>query len=104
MPLTVTPLTPVFCAEIAGVDIRKPLDDATFAKIRAAFDDHSILVFPGQPMNDEQQIAFSERFGRIERSYGVNPGAGFVRIALVAGTAECVEAAERVAAFCQTLQ
>jgi alpha-ketoglutarate-dependent 2,4-dichlorophenoxyacetate dioxygenase len=76
MPLTVTPLTPVFCAEISGVDIRKPLDDATFAKIRAAFDDYSILVFPGQRMNDAQQIAFSERFGRIERSGGVNPGAG----------------------------
>jgi alpha-ketoglutarate-dependent 2,4-dichlorophenoxyacetate dioxygenase len=76
MPLTVTPLTAVFCAEITGVDIRKPLDDAIFAKIRAAFDDYSILVFPGQMMNDEQQIAFSERFGRIERSGGVNPGAG----------------------------
>lgn len=76
MPLTVTPLTPVFCAEITGVDITKPLDDATFAKIRSAFDNHSILIFPDQPMNDVQQIAFSERFGRIERSGGVNPGAG----------------------------
>lgn len=76
MPLTVTPLTPVFCAEITGVDITKPLDDATFAKIRSAFDNHSILIFPDQPMNDAQQIAFSERFGRIERSGGVNPGAG----------------------------
>jgi len=27
MPLTVTPLTPVFCAEVTGVDITKPLDD-----------------------------------------------------------------------------
>lgn len=76
MPLTVTPLTPVFCAEIAGVDIRKPLDDATFAEIRAAFDDYSILVFPDQPMTDDEQVAFSARFGRIERSAGVNPGAG----------------------------
>ena len=38
MPLTVTPLTPVFCAEVTGVDITKPLDDATFAAIRKAFD------------------------------------------------------------------
>ena len=30
---------------------------------------------------------------------GVNPGAGFVRIALVASTAECTEAAHRIAAF-----
>jgi alpha-ketoglutarate-dependent 2,4-dichlorophenoxyacetate dioxygenase len=76
MPLTVTPLTPVFCAEVTGVDITKPLDDATFAAIRTAFDDHGVLIFPNQPMNDAQQIAFSERFGRLEVSKGVNPGSG----------------------------
>jgi N-succinyldiaminopimelate aminotransferase len=32
---------------------------------------------------------------------GVNPGADRVRMALVAETAECVEAAERIAAFCR---
>lgn len=36
-------------------------------------------------------------------SGGVNPGAGFVRIALVANVDECVEAARRIADFCQTL-
>ena len=36
-------------------------------------------------------------------SGGINPGAGFVRIALVADTEECVEAARRIADFCQTL-
>ena len=30
---------------------------------------------------------------------GVNPGTNFVRIALVASTAECTEAAQRIAAF-----
>jgi len=34
---------------------------------------------------------------------GINPGAGFVRIALVAGLDECVEAAQRITDFCQTL-
>jgi len=32
---------------------------------------------------------------------GVNPGAGRVRMALVAPLAECVEAAERIRAFIQ---
>jgi N-succinyldiaminopimelate aminotransferase len=36
-------------------------------------------------------------------SGGVNPGAGFVRIALVADVDECVEAARRITDFCQTL-
>lgn len=76
MPLTVKPLTPVFCAEIAGVDIAKPLDEATFAEIRTAFDDHSILIFRNQPLNDDQQVAFSERFGPLERTAGVNPASG----------------------------
>jgi N-succinyldiaminopimelate aminotransferase len=31
----------------------------------------------------------------------VNPGYGYVRIALVPDTAECVEAASRIAAFCR---
>ena len=34
---------------------------------------------------------------------GTNPGSGFVRIALVAGVAECLEAAHRIAAFCKSL-
>ena len=33
---------------------------------------------------------------------GVNPGAGRVRMALVAGVDECVEAAERIKAFIQS--
>ena len=37
-------------------------------------------------------------------SQGVNPGAGRIRLALVAETAECVEAAERILAYIQTIQ
>ena len=36
-------------------------------------------------------------------AHGVNPGAGFVRIALVADLAECVEAARRIVTFAQQL-
>ncbi len=36
-------------------------------------------------------------------SDGINPGQGFVRIALVADIEECIEAAQRIADFCQTL-
>lgn len=76
MPLTVTQLTPAFGAAVSGVDITAPLDDATFAGIRAAFEDHSLLVFHGQHMNDDQQIAFSERFGPLERTVASNPARG----------------------------
>jgi len=64
--LTVTPLHPVLGAEVGGVDLTRPLDDATFARIAAAFDEHSVLVFHGQALTDEQQMAFSTRFGPLE--------------------------------------
>jgi N-succinyldiaminopimelate aminotransferase len=34
---------------------------------------------------------------------GINPGAGFVRIALVASLAECLDAAHRIRQFAQQL-
>lgn len=76
MPVTITPLTPVLGAEIGGVDLTRPLDDATFATIRAAFEEHSVLVFRDQPLDDAQQVAFSERFGPLETTVRANPAAG----------------------------
>jgi len=64
-PLTITTVHPVFAAEIGGVDLTR-LDDATFERIAVAFDDFSVLVFRGQALSDEQQMAFSERFGPLE--------------------------------------
>ena len=64
--LTVTPLHTGFAAEVAGLDLTRPLDDATFERVAVAFDDHSVLVFRGQPLSDEQQMRFSERWGPLE--------------------------------------
>ena len=44
------------------------VDAATFADIVCAFEDHSMLLFRGQPISDEEQVAFSERFGPLETS------------------------------------
>lgn len=53
-------------AEISGVDLTRPLDDTTFAEIERAFYDESVVVFRGQPITEEQHIAFSRRFGNLE--------------------------------------
>jgi alpha-ketoglutarate-dependent 2,4-dichlorophenoxyacetate dioxygenase len=74
-PLTITPLTPCFGARIDGVDVTA-LDDATFRTIREAFEEYSVLVLPGQTVDDEQQIAFSRRFGPLETTISTNPAAG----------------------------
>ena len=76
MAITVTRLTPCFAARIGGADITQPLDDATWSEIRAAFDEHSVLVFGGPGLDDEQQIAFSHRFGSLEVTRSMNPAAG----------------------------
>lgn len=59
---------PDFVATVRNVDLSRPLDDATFHEIRDAFHRYAVLVFPEQTIDDEQQIAFSERFGPLESS------------------------------------
>ena len=76
MGIVATRLTPHFAAQIDGADITSPLDDATWAEIRAAFEEHSILVFRGRTLDDETQIAFSHRFGSLEVTRSMNPAAG----------------------------
>jgi len=76
MPITIKKLHPLFCAEIGGVDTGAPMDDATFGEIRAALDEHSVLVFHDQSLDDERQIAFSRRFGPLETSGKANPATG----------------------------
>src|SRR5436189_130394 len=66
MALTITPLLPHLGARVEGVDLARPLDDAMFGVIAAAFDDRSVLVFGDQHLTDEQQMRFSERFGPLE--------------------------------------
>ena len=63
---TITPVHPCLGAEVTGADLGQPLDDAAFARIAAAFDEHSVLVFRRQHLSDEQQMAFSMRFGPLE--------------------------------------
>ena len=53
-------------AEITGVDLSQPLDDDSFAAIRKAYAEHSVIVFRDQQLTPAQQIAFSRRFGELE--------------------------------------
>jgi len=52
-------------AELIGVDLRTPVDDATFIEIRAAFLNHCVLLFRGVALTREQHVAFSKRFGEL---------------------------------------
>jgi len=62
-------ITPVFGAEVTGVDLREPLSDLDFSVIEEAFESHSLLIFPEQDLDDDAQIAFSRRFGDLEKTH-----------------------------------
>jgi len=65
--LQLKPLQPLFGAEAGGVDLRAPLDAAAVRDIEAAMDRYGVLVFRGQPLSEDQQIAFSANFGRLDQ-------------------------------------
>ena len=67
MALTLRPLHPRFGVEVLDVDVTR-VDEGTFKAIRDAFDEHSVLLFRGQRLSDEEQIAFSQRFGPLEQT------------------------------------
>jgi alpha-ketoglutarate-dependent 2,4-dichlorophenoxyacetate dioxygenase len=72
MGVSIRQLHPVFVGEVEGVDLRKPLTKEEVAAIVAGMDRYAVLVFHGQDITDEQQVAFSRNFGEIERSIGSN--------------------------------
>jgi N-succinyldiaminopimelate aminotransferase len=62
-------------------------DDIAFA--RGLLAQYNVAVLPGSLL--------------ARPAHGINPGAGRVRMALVAGVDECVEAAERIVSYCKAL-
>src|SRR5262245_3190435 len=72
MPISIRPLHPVFVGEVTSVDISRPLEPREVAAIEAGMDKYGVLVFPGQAITDEQQMAFTRNFGAIEDARGGN--------------------------------
>ena len=70
------PLHRLFGAVVEGVDVTKPIHDETFTELQNALTEFSVLVFPGQEINDAQQIAFSQRFGPLETTKVGTRGTG----------------------------
>ncbi len=75
--MDVVPLGPGFAAELRGITLTDVAsDDAAYAAARAAFEEHSVLVFRGQEVTDELQLAFSRRFGPPEVTKVGSQGTG----------------------------
>ena len=77
MPLELRTLGPGFAAEVIGAGLADVSQrDDSYAFVRAAFEEHSVLLFRGQPVTDELQLAYSKRFGPLELSKAASRGEG----------------------------
>lgn len=54
-------------AEIRGVDLSNPLSNTASDTIHQAFLNHSVLIFRNQHLEPDELVAFSKKFGPIER-------------------------------------
>ena len=66
MSISIRPLRGPFAGEVSGLDITRPIDRDAAAAIEAGMDAYAVLVFRGQHLTDEQQIAFTLNFGQLE--------------------------------------
>jgi alpha-ketoglutarate-dependent 2,4-dichlorophenoxyacetate dioxygenase len=68
MPLTIEPLHPLYAARLHGVDIRRPVDEASMDEVRQALATYAVCAIGHDaPVTNEEHIAFSARLGPLER-------------------------------------
>jgi len=73
--ITISPIEPVG-AEVSGMDLRKPQDEAILATLELEMANRGFLVFKGQGvLEPEEQIHASELWGgrKMESTHGVHP-------------------------------
>src|SRR6201995_2674094 len=63
MPVQIKQLHRHFVGEVSGGDLKKPLTPQEAADIEAGMDKYAVLIFHGQDISDEQQMAFALNFG-----------------------------------------
>jgi alpha-ketoglutarate-dependent 2,4-dichlorophenoxyacetate dioxygenase len=97
--MDVVQLGPGFAAELRGLTLADVAsDDAAYAAVRAAFEEHSVLVFRCQDVTDEIQLAFSRRFGPPEVTKVGSQGTGshFVILSTIGPDGKVVPADHRL--------
>jgi len=73
MALTFRQLHPYFVAEVSPVALRDVHDRETLEQIRAGMDQYAVLVFHDQFLNDDEHIAFAQRFdGQLHTKTGIS--------------------------------
>ncbi len=66
MAYEIRQLTGGFGVEVVGLDLNRPLDEASFAALRDAWFSRAVIVFRDQDLAPAAQVAFSRRFGALQ--------------------------------------
>lgn len=72
LDISIRPLAP-FGAEVAGVDLQRPIDEETAQRLRQALADHALLLFRDVDLAKEQLLACAGVFGNVS-DQGEAPG------------------------------
>ncbi|MBH67068.1 MAG: taurine dioxygenase [Rhodospirillaceae bacterium] len=86
--IDVKPVSGALGAEIYGVDMQQPISDGQFSEIKEAFGEYSVIFFRDQILTPEQEIAFAERWGKINVNRFFSAVDGYPQIALVVKDAD----------------
>ncbi len=64
--IEIRPLCECFGAEIVGIDLAQPVDDALYARIHSAFLERQLLLFRDQDLSPGNHVALGRRFGEVQ--------------------------------------
>ncbi len=64
--MTIVPTGAALGAEVRGLDLSRPLPEETAAAVRRALLDRCVIFFRGQDLRDEDQVRFTNCFGKAE--------------------------------------
>src|SRR5262249_55448289 len=71
MAIVIGKLHAMFVGEVAGADLARVIDAATFGEIQTALDEYAVLVFHATALSEQALIDFAARFGPLEPRNGV---------------------------------
>tara|TARA_B100001029_G_scaffold16416_1_gene10996 strand:- start:3527 stop:4402 length:876 start_codon:yes stop_codon:yes gene_type:complete len=61
-----------FAGEVTGIDLTKPLSPESVSTVHDGMDEYAVLIFRGQPLTADEQLAFSKQLGEIEHAIGTS--------------------------------
>src|SRR3954463_14382448 len=74
MAIQINQVGPGFAGEVSGIDLTQPLSPEDAAAIHAGMDEYAVLVFHGQKLTPDQQLAFTQALGPPGCTTGSAPG------------------------------